>query len=185
MFTVVYPVEEFEGNVSSSGISFIFTWAPPRIGAELTTHYNLICVPLLQGIPTPQGLSLSNTETSAEMSRLYSGVTYNCNISAVTVEGSSQPKSLILTTPEIGMLTIMILPLFECVYTHQHKYLQFHLVHQRCLRQCQEREKWCSPGLLLPLLSKMDLSLVTLSSALPLSPLSLSLSHLSPDPLSQ
>ena len=145
----------------------------------------LICVPLLQGIPAPQGLSLSNTETSAEMSGLCSGVTYNCNISAVTVEGSSQPKSLILTTPEIGMLTIMILPLFECVYTHQHKYLQFHLVHQRCLRQCQEREKWCSPGLLLPLLSKMDLSLVTLSSALPLSPLSLSLSHLSPDPLSQ
>ena len=112
MFTVVYPVEEFEGNVSSSGISFIFTWAPPKIGAELTTHYNLICVPLLQGIPAPRHLSLSNTETSAEMSGLYSGVTYNCYISAVTAEGSSQPKNLTLTTPEIGTLIIMILVLF-------------------------------------------------------------------------
>ena len=63
MFTVVYPVEEFEGNVSPSGISFIFTWAPPRIGAELTSHYDLTCAPLLQGIPAPQDLSLSNTET--------------------------------------------------------------------------------------------------------------------------
>ena len=109
MFTVVYPVEDFEGNVSSSGKSFIFTWTPPRIGAELTTQYDLTCVPLLQGIPTPQDLSLSNTETSAEMSGLYSGVTYNCNISAVTAEGSSQPKSLTLTTPERGKLTFMIL----------------------------------------------------------------------------
>ena len=105
MFTVVYPVEEFEGNISSSGASFIFTWAPPRIRAELTTHYDLTCVPLLQGIPPPQGLSLSNTETSAEMSGLYSGVTYNCNISAVTTEGSSQPKQLILSTPVKGKCT--------------------------------------------------------------------------------
>ena len=89
-FTDVYPVEEFKGKV-------IFTWIPPRIGAKLTTHYDLTCVLLLQGIPSLRHLSLSNTETSAEMSGLYSGVTYNCNISAVTAEGSSQPKNLTLS----------------------------------------------------------------------------------------
>ena len=77
MITDAHPVEGFKGEVSSSGISFTFTWTHLRIGARLTTHYDLTCVPLLQGIPTPPVLSLSNTETTTEMSGLYSGVTYN------------------------------------------------------------------------------------------------------------
>ena len=102
MFTDAYPVEEFKGKLSVSGISFIFTWAPPRIGARLTTHYDLTCVPLVQRIPKPPSLTLSNTNTSAEMSGLYSGVTYNCSISTVTAEGSSLPKHLIRSTPVEG-----------------------------------------------------------------------------------
>ena len=101
-FTDAYPVEEFKGKVSLSGISFIFTWIHPRIGAELTTHYDLSCVPLFQGIPAPRHLSVSNSETTIEMSGLYSGVTYNCSISTATAEGSSQPKNLTLATQEKG-----------------------------------------------------------------------------------
>ena len=85
-----------------SGISFLFTWNHPRIEATLTTHYNLTCVPLLQGIPSPRDLSLSSTKTFAEMSGLYSGVTFNCSIFTVTAEGSSQPRNITLATPVKG-----------------------------------------------------------------------------------
>ena len=105
MITDAHPVEGFKGKVSLSGISFVFTWTPPRIGARLTTHYDLTCVPLLQGIPTPPALSLSNNETTTEMSGLYSGVTYNCSISTVTDEGSSRPRNLTLETPVKGKCT--------------------------------------------------------------------------------
>ena len=117
MFTDAYPVEEFKGKLSTSGISFIFTWAPPRIGARLTTHYDLTCVPLFQRIPPPPVLSLANSETTVETSGLYSGITYNCSIFTVTAEGSSQPKHLIISTPEIGKCTIFN------VYSHKHIYL--------------------------------------------------------------
>ena len=100
-----------------SGIFFIFTWGHPRIGTRLTTHYDLTCIPLLQGIPTPPALSLSDTETAVEMSGLYSGVTYNCSIYTVTAEGSSQPKHLIISSPEIGKCTVF------SVYSHKHIHL--------------------------------------------------------------
>ena len=51
------------------------------------------------------------------MSGLYSGVTYNCYISAVKAEGSSQSKHLIISTPEIGKCTIFN------VYSHKHIHL--------------------------------------------------------------
>ena len=181
MFADAYPVKVFNGEVSLSGISFIFTWEPPSIGARLTTHYDLTCVPLIQRIPTPPVLSLSNTKISVEMGGLYSGVTYNCSISTVTAEGSSQPKHLILSTPEIGKCTIFN------VYSHKHIHLSIAPSGAPEMFEAVPGERevvfsWSPP----PITQQNGpLTPVTLSSALPLSPLSLSLSHLSPDPLSQ
>ena len=178
MFADAYPVKVFNGEVSLSGISFIFTWEPPSIGARLTTHYDLTCVPLIQRIPTPP---VPNTKISVEMGGLYSGVTYNCSISTVTAEGSSQPKHLILSTPEIGKCTIF------SVYSYKHIHLSIAPSGAPEMFEAVPGERevvfsWSPP----PITQQNGpLTPVTLSSALPLSPLSLSLSHLSPDPLSQ
>ena len=100
--TEVLPVEEFEGMVSS-GTSFTFSWSPPSIAPHLTTGYKLVCVPSLAGIPTPAALMLGPEATSADVTGLYSGVTYDCSISTISDEGSSQPQSLTLSVPETGI----------------------------------------------------------------------------------
>ena len=96
-------MEEFEG-MALSDTSLTFSWSPPSIAAHLTTGYQLECVPLLVGIPTPAALMLGPAATSADVTGLYFGVTYDCSISTVSDEGSSQPQTLSLTTPEIGIL---------------------------------------------------------------------------------
>ena len=93
-------MEGFEGEVSET--SFTFSWSPPSITAHLTTGYKLVCVPSLAGIPTPAALILGPAATSAEVTGLYSGATYDCSISTISDEGSSQPQTLTLTTLETG-----------------------------------------------------------------------------------
>ena len=89
--------------MTSSETSLSFSWSPPSIGAHLTTGYRLTCVPLLVGIPTPDVLILEAGTTSAIMTGLYSGVTYDCSIITISAEGSSQPQTLNLIIAELGI----------------------------------------------------------------------------------
>ena len=80
----------------------MFNWRLLSIGVSITSGFNLTCLPQLTGIPAPQPLILSKTTTSAKMTRLYSGVSYNCSIITLTTEGPSVPRNTTLTTPEKG-----------------------------------------------------------------------------------
>ena len=108
LITAAYPVEEFEGGMPSS-TSLTFFWRPPSIAANLTTGYRLTCSPLLEGIPTPEGLMLGPAATTANVTGLYPGVTYNCSIVTVSHKGSSLPRSVTLATITIGMYVMFIL----------------------------------------------------------------------------
>ena len=88
------------GEVSETSLTF--SWSPPSIAAHLTTGYKLVCVPSLAGIPTPAAVILGPAATSADVTGLYSGVTYDCSISTSIDEGSSQPQTLTLITLETG-----------------------------------------------------------------------------------
>ena len=59
-----HPVVNFK-NTAVSESSLSFSWSQPSIAGNLTTGYNLTCVPLLTGIPLPQSLKLAPTATSA------------------------------------------------------------------------------------------------------------------------
>ena len=91
-------MEDFEGIVSSS-TSFNFTWSAPNTG---NIGYSLRCVPLLDGIPVPEADLLAPNVTSAVVTGLHSGVTYDCSITTITARGRSEPLSVNLTTTEIG-----------------------------------------------------------------------------------
>lgn len=104
--TDVHPVERFMGNVSVSGTSFMFIWRLLSIGVSITSGFNLTCLPQLTGIPAPQPLLLSKTTTSAKVTRLYSGVSYNCSIITLTTEDPSVPQNTTLTTPEKGSIIL-------------------------------------------------------------------------------
>ena len=61
-----------------------------------------MCTPLLEGIPTPEGLMLGPAATRANVTGLYPGVTYNCSIVTTSHEGSSISTSVISATTVIG-----------------------------------------------------------------------------------
>ena len=96
-----HPVEDFK-NTAVSESSLSFSWSQPSIAENLTTGYNLTCVPLLTGIPLSQSLKLAPTATSATVAGLRSGVTYNCSIFTITDQGHSQPLTLSNSTSETG-----------------------------------------------------------------------------------
>ena len=96
-----HPVEDFK-NTAVSESSLSFSWSQPSIAGNLTTGYNLTCVPLLTGIPLSQFLQLAPTATSATVAGLRSGVTYNCSIFTITDQGYSQPLTLSNSTYETG-----------------------------------------------------------------------------------
>ena len=93
-----YQVEGFE-VVTVSKTFLIFSWSAPNTTAQPTTGYRLTCVPLLEGVFISQSLIVDSTATTANMTRLYSGVAYNCSIH---VEGSTQIATVISTTAESG-----------------------------------------------------------------------------------
>ena len=102
----VYLVQDLKGKVSKYGTQFLFSWTPPRIGTTLITGYNLTCVPQLAGIPVPPSLVLLPTATSANISGLFSGVSYNCSIFTLSTKelfSEFQLQYLTLTTPEAGI----------------------------------------------------------------------------------
>ena len=101
MFVGAHPVVDFK-NTAVSESSLSFSWSQPSIAGNLTTGYNLTCVPLLTGIPLPQSLQLAPTATSATVAGLRSGVTYNCSIFTITDQGHSQPLTLSNSTSETG-----------------------------------------------------------------------------------
>ena len=108
LITAANPVEAFQVGMSLS-TSLTFSWKPPSIATNLITGYRLTCSPLLDGIPTPEGLMLGPAATTANVTGLYSGVTYNCSIVTVSHEGSSLPRSVTLATITIGMYVMFIL----------------------------------------------------------------------------
>ena len=83
-----------------AGTTFNLSWMPPSIAAHLTTGYNLTCLPLLAGVPAPETLELLPTATTAAVTGLFHGVTYNCSITTVSDAGASEPQTVILTTAE-------------------------------------------------------------------------------------
>ena len=97
-----------------SETSLAFFWKPPTIAANLTTGYRLMCSPLLEGIPIPEGLMLGPAATTANVTGLYSGVTYNCSIVTLSHEGSSLPTTVLSTTITIGMYVMFILQHSYC-----------------------------------------------------------------------
>ena len=101
MLVGAHPVVDFK-NTAVSESSLSFSWSQPSIAGNLTTGYNLTCVPLLTGIPLPQSLQLAPTATSATLAGLRSGVTYNCSIFTITDQGHSQPLTLSNSTSETG-----------------------------------------------------------------------------------
>ena len=101
MFVGAHPVVDFK-NTAVSESSLSFSWSQPSIAGNLTTGYNLTCVPLLTGIPLPQSLQLPPTATSVAMAGLRSGVTYNCSIFTITDQGHSQTLTLSNSTSETG-----------------------------------------------------------------------------------
>ena len=105
----------FEAGIPSS-TSLTFSWRLPSIAANLTTGYRLTCSPLLEGIPTPEDLMLGPAATTANVTGLYSGVTYNCSIVTVSHEGSSLPTSVEHTTITIGTYVMFILSVSATTY---------------------------------------------------------------------
>ena len=83
-------------------MTYTLSWQQPSIAAHLTTGYNLICVPLLAGIPVPQSLWLPPTTTSVTVTGLRPGVSYNCTIFTITDQGSSSPLTFSVKTSETG-----------------------------------------------------------------------------------
>ena len=98
---VVYPVENFTIS-SSSETTLSFSWTQSRIVADNLTGYILKCSSLLEGIPSPDPIMIAPTATTANVTELFSGVTYSCEIITLTSEGRSQPRSLNSTTVETG-----------------------------------------------------------------------------------
>ena len=130
--TAAYPVGAFEAEMTSS-TSLTFSWRPPSIAAKLTTGYRLTCSPLLEGIPTPEDLMLGPAATTANVTGLYSGVTYNCSIVTVSHEGSSLPTSVKFTTITIGTYVVFILCVSATSYIVSLHCSQLQLVLLRCL----------------------------------------------------
>ena len=96
-----HPVEEFKVTMSS-GTSLIFSWSPPSVAAQFTTGYRLTCTPLLEGISAPNSTVLGPRDTTAAVTGLNPGVTYNCSIVTISREGSSLPQTLTPSTTESG-----------------------------------------------------------------------------------
>ena len=98
--TFVQPVQNYE-NTASSETTLSFAWIAPNNSSEIT-GYNLICIPLLQNIPTPEKLALGPNTTTANVTTLCSGVTYDCSIISLIINKYSQPSFLNSTTVETG-----------------------------------------------------------------------------------
>ena len=88
---------------SSNSTVLSFSWQPPTLGSHLVTGYQIVCTPLLEGIPSPQPLLAGPESTAASHTGLYPGVTYMCSIVSVASAGSSEPRNVIYVTTEIGL----------------------------------------------------------------------------------
>ena len=95
----VSPVEEFVVTMSLE-TSLTFSWSPSSTAH--ITGYRLTCTPLLKGISTPEALMLSPEATTAAVTGLNPGMTYNCSIVTVSPVGSSKLRTLTPTTAETG-----------------------------------------------------------------------------------
>ena len=97
---VAYPVELLTGEAENNTIQL--TWEPPSIAADFTTGYIIPCIILMKGIPQPEVQTLSPNETLATVSAHY-GVSYTCEISTETAEGTSSGRGVNITIPETGL----------------------------------------------------------------------------------
>ena len=96
-----HPVEAFK-VMALSTTSANFTWNVPITRPNLITGYSLRCIPLLAGIPALESQMVDSDLTSAVITGLHPGVPYDCSITTNTAGGHSQPRSINLTTHEIG-----------------------------------------------------------------------------------
>ena len=84
-----------------------FSWQEPTNPNGVATGYELSCLPLLLGIPTPQPLRLGPTDQTTVLANLHPGVTYNCSIRSSNGAGHSNLVYAAGTTQETGaVLTV-------------------------------------------------------------------------------
>ena len=97
---VAYPVELLTVEAENNTIQL--TWEPSSIVADFTTGYIISCITLMKGIPQPEVQTLPPNETLTAVSAHY-GVSYTCEIFAVTAQGTSSGRSVNITIPETGL----------------------------------------------------------------------------------
>ena len=90
--------------------SLSFSWQTPITLNGVLTGYQLSCLPLLSGIPSPQPLTPGPTAVVDTVSGLYPGVGYNCSLVATNPAGPSDPVYSNGTTQETGMYMYIHVP---------------------------------------------------------------------------
>ena len=94
--------------------SLSFSWqAPVTLNGNLT-GYQLSCLPLLPGIPSPQPFTLGPATVVDTVSGLYPGVGYNCSLVATNPAGPSDRVYSNGTTQETGMYMYIQGPREDC-----------------------------------------------------------------------
>ena len=79
--------------MNTSETSIMFSWTTVTNTGPLTTGYQLTCSPLLQELPTPDILILNDlSATTAGVTGLISGETYNCCLAVTNYLGNSQDQ---------------------------------------------------------------------------------------------
>ena len=69
----------------------------------MITDYVLSCIPLLEGIPTPNSVIQSASQPlTAMISGLAPGVTYSCSVAAINSVGEGSPARDTAVTLEMG-----------------------------------------------------------------------------------
>lgn len=88
---------------SMTTTSLNFSWQGPTVTNGMLTSYQVLCQPLIFGIPIPRTINPAPTEVTALLDNLFPGVEYNCSIIARNRAGASNPTYTAGTTLETGM----------------------------------------------------------------------------------
>ena len=81
---------------------FNFTWAEPPGTLPTFFAYSLGCVPMLEGLETPNAVHTEPSVTAASITGMEDGASYECSVVS-RVEGyTSRPSTIVVRTPEIG-----------------------------------------------------------------------------------
>ena len=88
---------------SMTTTSLNLSWQAPTVTNGMLTSYQVLCQPLIFGIPIPRTINPAPTEVIALLDNLLPGVGYNCSIIARNRAGASDPTYTVGTTLETGI----------------------------------------------------------------------------------